>query len=413
MRASTGRRHAACMLFTAIVLTAVSTATLAAHDFWLVPNAFAFARGARVEVLGQSGTKFPTSSGATQPAQLAEARVVGRSIDEKITDLVVSERSLRLRHKPSADGQYVVAVALAPRDARTTPARLQRYLELEGAPELSARYEREGRFPKADSIVQSSAKFAKTLVEVGSNGPRAFDRPVGHALELIPLDDPARLRPGASVRMRLLFHGKPVPHVALRAGWGAPSAVSQDPAALPAPSNADQVVETGSDGIAVINVSEAGWWNVRTLYAAAMPGMSEHWEVGFATLVFGVSGQPAGDDGDLSAQFEDTESLRSDSADAVGAVRRFHAALAGGDSSGALAQLSPSVQIIESGGVEDLVHYRAHHLPGDMSFARATKSDRTILSVAVRGDVAWIVSTSVTTGESNGRAINAQGAVNT
>src|SRR5581483_10523485 len=145
----------------ATVATAVSAATLAAHDFWLVPNALAFASGTPVEVLGQSGTMFPTSSGPTQPAQVAEARILGRTSDQKVGDLSVSGRSLMLRHKPSAAGQYVVAVALTPRDARTTPARLQRYLALEGAPELAARYEQEGRYPKADSITQMSAKYAK------------------------------------------------------------------------------------------------------------------------------------------------------------------------------------------------------------------------------------------------------------
>lgn len=100
----------------------------------------------------------------------------------------------------------------------------------------------------------------------------------------------------------------------------------------------------------------------------------------------------------------------ADSAAAVATVHAFHAALASGDSAAALALLAPSVQIVESGSVEDLAHYREHHLPGDMNYARAAKSDRTVTQVTVRGDVAWIVSTSVTTGESNGRAINSQGA---
>lgn len=410
MSATSRPQRLASAVGVATVIIAVSAATLAAHDFWLVPNALTFAAGSPVEVLGQSGTKFPTSSGPTQPAQVAEARVVGRSSDQKVSNLSVSGRSLMLRHKPSTAGQYVVAVALATRDARTTPARLQRYLALEGAPELAARYEQEGRYPKADSITQMSAKYAKTIVEVGSNGPRAFDRAVGHALELVPLDDPARAMPGGTVRVRLLFHGKPVARVPLRAGWGSPSAVHADPASAPAAPQPDQVVETGPDGVAAIQVPTAGWWNVRTLYAAAMQGMPEHWEVYFATLVFGVNGQPPGDDSDVPMPANAPAPARSDSADAVATVAKFHAALASGDSGAALALLSPAVQIVESGGVEDLAHYREHHLPGDMNYARATKSDRTITHVSVRGDVAWIVSTSVTTGEVNGRTVNSQGA---
>lgn len=281
------RRFGRALAIASIAVFATATAAVA-HDFWLVPNALSFASGSDVEVLGQSGTKFPTSGGPTQPTQVAEARIVGKTSDEKVADLSVSGKSLMLRHKPRASGQYVVAVALATRNAKTTPERLQRYIALEGAPELAAQYEKEGKYPKADSVTQMSAKFAKTIVQVGDKGGRAFDKAIGHALELVPLDDPSTARPGGTLRVKLLFHGKPVANAVLRAGWGSPADVTAD-----APTGAakpDQVVTTGTDGIATVSVTEAGLWNVRTLYAAAMQGMPEHWEVYFATMVVAISG---------------------------------------------------------------------------------------------------------------------------
>ena len=99
-----------------------------------------------------------------------------------------------------------------------------------------------------------------------------------------------------------------------------------------------------------------------------------------------------------------------DSASAVGVAAKFHASLAAGDSAAALALLSPDVQILEAGGIEDLTHYREHHLAGDMSYAKAAPTQRTVNHVTVRGDAAWIVSTSVTVGEVSGRAVNSAGA---
>jgi uncharacterized GH25 family protein len=279
----------------ALAATLVSAGVLAAHDFWLVPNALAFAAGGPLEVLGQSGTKFPSSDGPTQPAQVAEARIVGPSSDERIGDLAVSGKSLMLRHKPAKAGQYVVGVALVSRSARTTPARLQRYIVLEGAPELAAKYEKDGTYPKMDSVTQLSAKYAKTIVEVGSNGPRAFDKVLGHALEIVPLSDPSRLKVGDSVGVRLLLHGKPVANVHLRAGSAPPAAVRGDSAALAAAAaSPGQVIVTGADGVAKLRISDPGLWNVRTLYAAPMAGMPEHWEAFFATIVFSVSGGTTG-----------------------------------------------------------------------------------------------------------------------
>jgi ketosteroid isomerase-like protein len=104
------------------------------------------------------------------------------------------------------------------------------------------------------------------------------------------------------------------------------------------------------------------------------------------------------------------EAAASDSADVAATVARFHQALAAGDSAAALALLSPHVVILESGGVEALADYRAHHLPADIEFARAVPSERAPLTVRVQGDVAWASGTSVTKGEFRGRPINSSGA---
>lgn len=56
-----------------------------------------------------------------------------------------------------------------------------------------------------------SIKSAKAIVRVDvpdAATPTGFDRALGHALELLPLTLPA---PGQRVRVRLLFHGKPMP----------------------------------------------------------------------------------------------------------------------------------------------------------------------------------------------------------
>ena len=99
-----------------------------------------------------------------------------------------------------------------------------------------------------------------------------------------------------------------------------------------------------------------------------------------------------------------------DSAQIVLTVERFHSLIAAGDSLAALALLSDDAIILESGGVETKAEFREHHLAADIEFARSTKSSRRITSVARRGDVAWVVSTSTATGTFRGRPIDSSGA---
>ena len=100
----------------------------------------------------------------------------------------------------------------------------------------------------------------------------------------------------------------------------------------------------------------------------------------------------------------------TDSADAVSTVTHFHEALARGDSAAVLALLDPSATILESGAVETVAEYRAHHLKSDIEYARAVPSTRGPVRVSVKGDVAWTVSSSETKGEFRGRPVSSAGA---
>ena len=398
------------VLVVGALLAAASVA--AAHDFWLVPNAFTVSRGETLDVSARTSSRFPTSESAVAPERVKAARLISAGGESPITDLSVAGKSLRLRHRPDADGQYVVAVALVPRESRTTPERLQRYIALEGAPALAARYQKDGAYPRADSVVQVVSKYAKTIIEVGRGGPAAYTRRADHPLEIVPLNDARQLAAGDSLRVQVLYRGQPLRGAELFAGGATPSDSVPSGAA-----KKDLTVITDAEGKAAIPLGPGELWNVRTLHAAVEPGGdATRWEVFFSTLVVHVA--PGGHAGHIRpAQRESNGDVRlpsstvaSDSDDVADVVARFHAALAAGDSVAALALLSDDVTILESGGVESRAEYRSHHLPGDMAFARAIPGKRSGLFVRLRGEVAWVTSTSVTEGEFRGRKVNSTGA---
>lgn len=91
-------------------------------------------------------------------------------------------------------------------------------------------------------------------------------------------------------------------------------------------------------------------------------------------------------------------------------VEQFHAALAAGDSGAAAALLDTAAVILESGDLETRAEYLAHHLPADIEFARAVHSTRQLRRAEERDGTAWVVSTSRSTGEFKGRAVDGDGA---
>ncbi len=373
-----------------------------AHDFWLVPDAFVITEGSAIQVRGQTSSSFPTSESAVAVDRVAEARLLGASDEELITGMSQAGASLVLRHIPSGRGQRIVAVTLHPRSIRESAAGFKRYLELEGAPEALDRVVREGLLTGRDSVTRRYAKYAKTLVEVGRGGPRAFSRPAGHPLEFVPLRDPSELRPGDSLALRVVYRGRSLAGARVHAGYVA--ALSSAPATVAAASVPDAHLTANADGVIRVAITGAGLWNVRMIHIAqADPGSGADWDTHWATLVFQVGRTAAG-------RTVGARESMSDSGSVAAVVDAFHGALANGDSLSAMSLLAADAMIMESGGVETREEYRSHHLPGDMAFARAIRSSRGAVRVTIQGDVAWATSTSTTVGTYRDRAINSAGA---
>ena len=265
-----------------------------AHDFWLVPNAFATAPGVPIEIRGQTSSRFPTSESAVATDRVASAHLLGASSAERIDDLSTSGPSLVLRHRPTIPGQRVVAVQLFPRSMRESAASFRRYLELEGAPEALARVDREGLLRGRDSVTRRYAKYGKTVVDIGTTGPRAFSRIAGHPLEFVPQADPTRLLAGDTLRVRLLYQGQPLVGIRVHSDvvdWPSSASAAAGvgrPAEPAVTATADHV--TDADGLVRVPITRAGLWNVRTIHIVQADAASgADWDAHWATLVFNAA----------------------------------------------------------------------------------------------------------------------------
>jgi ketosteroid isomerase-like protein len=90
-------------------------------------------------------------------------------------------------------------------------------------------------------------------------------------------------------------------------------------------------------------------------------------------------------------------------------VDAFHDALRRGDAKAAMELLAPDAMILESGSAETRAEYERHHLQEDIEFARAVSSVRSVLNAQIDGNVAWIMSTTRTTGTFHEREVDSAG----
>jgi nickel transport protein len=89
-----------------------------------------------------------------------------------------------------------------------------------------------------------SVKFAKAIT--GPDAP--FENVLGHVLEIVPLSDPAKVKSGQTLRLRVLFQGKPLAGVDVERGDGVTVVAEKD---IPR-------FKTDADGIASVPIVKAG-----------------------------------------------------------------------------------------------------------------------------------------------------------
>ena len=284
-RTSTTARYSRSVVLAAFAVVAAAS-TAAAHDFWLIPDLFAFDANSTLQVNArQGGGKFPVGT-AVQLERVVDARIIGATTSAKLTEMSVVGSSLTLRHKPTTDGQYAIAVSLAPRVFRETPAGISRFLTAEGGAAEAARLERETPFAGLDSVIFTAASYAATVVEVGTGGPRAFAKLAGIRLEFVPLDDPSHLHVGDTLHVRMLGNGRPVPGIGIELATGLDSTTDATAAVVRIPFTAD------ANGVVHIPLIKAGPVMLRSAYASRKAGgEARDWDVSRTTFVFHVGAQ--------------------------------------------------------------------------------------------------------------------------
>lgn len=268
----------------AIATLTVFSAAMA-HDFWLIPDFFGFPDGSIVHVNARSGTGFPMGT-AMQPTRVAEARIIGANSDVKITEMAIEGTALRLHHKPASPGQYLVTAILTPppRINRVPPGGLIRFLRAEGGAAEATRLERDNTFMSRDTVLYASRSSAATVLQLGNGGPRAFSKTSGYPLEFVPLSDPATLRVGDTLHVRILGNGKPAANVGI-------DAVPAADTSSRAESSENQAVSLSADASGVVHVplTKVGPWMIRSAFVSARPGgAANEFEVARATYTLSV-----------------------------------------------------------------------------------------------------------------------------
>lgn len=243
-----------------------------AQDLYLLPERFVLTPGAAGEVALHNGDFFPGSEFALAPERYLRARLSSgaalRVWEERGDSTVVAFKA------PAVPGSFYALLETVAMPRELEADDFEAYLADEGATEINVWRSRQGeaRRPGRELIRRS----AKALLTAGAPGA-GFDRPAGHPLEIIPLRNPATLKPGEELPVRILFRGAPLKGAQVNVRWVDAAGRMGSTAAGP----------TDARGQAVVRVEAAGRWKLHTLRLVRRLNRGEaDWDTYSASLTF-------------------------------------------------------------------------------------------------------------------------------
>lgn len=258
-------------------LLLVTAAVAAAHDMFLKPTRFFAPENSEVRVRVLNGT-FTKSENSIARNRLADVSVVsprGRTALDTAEWSASGDTSTFHIHTRGA-GTYVLGASTRPNVIALSADDFNLYLKEDGIPDVLAARQERGEL--ATPARERYHKHVKAIIQVGDARSDHYATALGYPAEIVPIENPYALGPGASLRVRTLVDGKPVAGQHLIYGGVAADETPIAPRSL----------RSDAQGVATLQLTAAGTWYAKFINMTRVQGDTVDYESKWASLTFQV-----------------------------------------------------------------------------------------------------------------------------
>lgn len=247
------------------------------HDLYLRPHKWIASPGESVRLEFHNGDAFPASEQTVILERLKDAASFWRGGESSCTGIRDESEKLTVAQcaAPPAGGHFLLAARTTPNFIELDAEKFEAYLRHERLEYVSefrkngAEATRPGR--------ELYSKYVKSLLVAGE-GDEFFRHRVGFPIEFVPVQDPYAQPRAASIKVLLLFRGRPAPghEVELQvAAEGKVETIALGP--------------TDSQGMVDVPLRAGGLHKLHAIIMERLaPGREADWESFWATLTFGA-----------------------------------------------------------------------------------------------------------------------------
>ncbi|MCA1589818.1 MAG: DUF4198 domain-containing protein [Acidobacteria bacterium] len=176
---------------------------------------------------------------------------------------------------PKEPGNYVVGLSTMWRESALPAAEFNKYLPAEGIPDILENRTRDGELDK-DARYRYS-KYVKTIFQAGKNTTDSYKTILGYAAEMVPQQNPYKLKKGSSLDILCLKDGKPLAGQIVTTGYEAGGKMLGETSA-----------RTDKDGMLKVELTGAGKWYAKFISMVKIDDPKLNYESKWATLTFEI-----------------------------------------------------------------------------------------------------------------------------
>jgi uncharacterized GH25 family protein len=249
--------------------------TVYAHEFWLQPLKFFYALNESLALSFRVGEEFLGEPWKVKTERIEQLEIhsVTKSLD--LRDKIVEDIDKNnVQHILSEEGTHLIAMRSNNAFSDLEAEKFNEYLKEDALDEALAHRR------KTNTLDKNGTEFynrnAKLLVQVGDKVDDTYKKIVGHAVEIVPEQNPYSLKVGDRVSFKILYNGKPLFGAKVRV-WNRHDNRTNI-----------QNIFSQQDGVIETHISNKGAWMVSLVKMVPSQDPKADWQSHWASLVFGI-----------------------------------------------------------------------------------------------------------------------------
>jgi uncharacterized GH25 family protein len=260
----------------ASILLLLLVASIFAHDLFLKTDSYFLQPNSKFTIKIMNGT-FQASEGAVSFARLNDVSVIsdGKRVHPQETDFSKNETTSFMNLTTGGAGTYVVGLSTKSREIALKAADFNEYLKEDGLPDTLEERRKTGELEK--DAKERYAKHVKAILQVGKKQTDDHKTVLGYPVELVPQQNPYKLKKGDTIEILCLKDGKALANQVVLAGREENAKITVAPE-----------LRSDKNGIVELRLDGAGKWYVKFINMTKLDDPNLNYESKWASLTFEI-----------------------------------------------------------------------------------------------------------------------------